>query len=350
MLRLIFNRMLFSITILLALAGCTANQPGGQETPKTPALETRQVVSGAQQLPVKASAIPTDTVLAPKPAITQTESGSGPITSTPAPSSTPVESKTEQPRPTLAPGEWKQLPVIPEISDTALQIYQHGLELGNNPGAFSKIGDCGSTPAWFLGDFDRGPEFYRLGSYQDLEPVIQEFQGSYGRTSLAARSGFNASSVFAPLWSDRKFCDSNEAPLACEYRNQRPSIAFIMLGTNDVWHPDEFEPQMRKIIEFSIANGVIPVLSTKADNSEGDDSINATIARLAVEYDIPLWNYWAVAQDLPDQGLQEDQAHLTWARNFFDDPDAMQKAWPQRNLTALQILQAIWLKTSSQQP
>ena len=31
-----------------------------------------------------------------------------------------------------------------------------------------------------------------------------------------------------------------------------PIVAFIMLGSNDVWHPEEFEPQMRKLIEFSI--------------------------------------------------------------------------------------------------
>ena len=45
-----------------------------------------------------------------------------------------------------------------------------------------------------------------------------------------------------------------------------------MLGANDVWRPQEFEPQMRKIVEFSIENGVIPILATKADNQEGDGS------------------------------------------------------------------------------
>jgi len=223
-----------------------------------------------------------------------------------------------------------------------MQIYQYGLELGNDPLAFSKIGDCGSTPAWFLGDFDRGPDFYSLGKYDELEGVIQAFQGSFGRTSLAARSGFNASSLFVPLWADRSQCQSDETPLACEYRVQRPTIAYIMLGANDVWHPDEFEPQMRKIIEYSIESGVIPILSTKADDQEGDDSLNATIARLAWEYDLPLWNFWLAVQDLPDQGLQEDEVHLTWGRNFFDDPKAMDKAWPVRNLTALQVLDAIW--------
>lgn len=218
--------------------------------------------------------------------------------------------------------------------------------MGNNPTAFSKVGDCGSTPAWFLGDFDRGSTFYRLGDHANLEVAIKMFGGSFGRTSLAARSGFNSSALFVPLWADRTYCNSSESPLACEYRVWRPTLAFIMLGTNDVWKPAEFEPQLRAIIEFSIQNGVVPILSTKADNAEGNGSINADIARLAQEYDLPLWNFWAAVQDLPNGGLQEDQAHLTWGRNFFDDPLVMTNAWPVRNLTALQVLDAIRLKVA----
>jgi hypothetical protein len=246
------------------------------------------------------------------------------------------------PKPTLPPDAWTTLPVVPPVPPRVKEIYLRGLELGNNPRAFSKVGDCGSTPAWFLGDFDRGPRYFNLGDYQSLAGVILEFQGSFARTSLAAKSGFNASSVFAPLWANRKFCESNETPLACEYRLHRPVFAFITLGTNDVWHMDTFEAQMRRIIEFSIEKGVVPILATKADNEEGDGSINATIAALAHEYDIPLWNYWLALQPLPDHGLQDDQAHITWGPNRFDDPQAMEKGWPMRNLTALQVLDAVW--------
>jgi hypothetical protein len=254
----------------------------------------------------------------------------------------PTPKVTETTKPTLAPNAWMELPVVPAISARVAEIYQRGVELGNNPLAFSKVGDCGSTPAWFLGDFDRGTKYYRLGEYHFLEAVIQEFQGSFDRTSLAAKSGFNASSVLTTLWANRSYCQSNETPLACEYRQHRPIFAFITLGTNDVWHLDTFEPQMRRIIEFSIENGVVPILSTKADNEEGNGIVNATIARLAYEYDIPLWNYWLAVQPLPDHGLQEDGAHITWGPNRFDDPQAMKKGWTVRNLTALLVLDAVW--------
>jgi hypothetical protein len=271
-------------------------------------------------------------------------------------SSTPVvrQSQASQPSATptasLTPGPdaWKDLPVVPVISNDVLMIYQRGLDLGNNPHAFSKIGDCGSTPAWFLGDFDRGSRYYRLGDYQYLQNVIDYFNGSFDRTSLAARSGFNAPALFVPLWADRDYCASNESPLDCEYRVQKPVIAFVMLGANDVWHPQEFEPQMRKIIEYLIDNGVIPILATKADNQEGDGKINATISRLAEEYRIPLWNFWAAVYPLPDHGLQEDQVHLTWGGNFFNKPDSLTKAWPLRNLTALQVLDSVWKKITLQ--
>ena len=263
------------------------------------------------------------------------------------PISPTVPAASPTPRPTLEPEAWKQLPVVPPISDRVVEIYRRGVEAGNDPGAFSKIGDCGSTPGWFLGDFDRGPRYYDLGDYQELSRVIQAYQGSYDRASLAARSGFNASAPFVALWSDRTHCQAGEAPLACEYRVHKPIMAFIMLGTNDVWHPDEFEPQMRKIIEFSIQSGVVPIPATKADNQEGDHSINATIARLAWEYEIPLWNFWAAVNSLPDHGLQEDQVHLTWAGNGFDDPETLTKAWPIRNLTALQVLNAVWEKVEA---
>jgi hypothetical protein len=236
------------------------------------------------------------------------------------------------------------------VSLRVKEIYDRGILLGNNPKAFSKVGDCGSTPAWFLGDFDRGPQFYNLGEHTYLEDVIQEYQGSFDRTSLAAKSGFNASSIFTPLWADREYCQADETPLACEYRLHRPVIALVMLGSNDVWHLDTFEPRMRQLIEYSIDNGVIPILSTKADNLEKDESINQTIARLAIEYEVPLINYWRAVQDLPNKGLQEDAVHITWAPNRFDDPQAIKAGWPVRNLISLQALDALWQVISDHTP
>ena len=220
-------------------------------------------------------------------------------------------------------------------------MYQLGVVKGNDPHAFAKIGDCETDTDWFLEDFDKGPGSYSLGPYQSLQSVIDYFKDSFGRKSLAARRGFNAASLLTTFWSDPEQCKTDETPLACEYRIQRPSLALIMLGTNDVSRKDAFEQNLRQVIQFSLDQSVLPVLATKADNLEGDESINATIVRLAQEYDLPLWNFWAEVQPLPGHGLVEDGAHLTHAPNRFDDPLVMKAAWPWRNLSTLQVLDAV---------
>jgi hypothetical protein len=249
------------------------------------------------------------------------------------------------PSPTPGPEDWKSAPIIPQLSERARQIFEQGLAQGNDPQRFSKIGDSETFTRWFLAPFDQTPPTYRLGDYTYLQTVIEQFSGSFARQSLAARQGFNAASVFAPLWADPAFCLAGETPLACEFRLHQPSYVFVLLGTNDIYHLEEFEAQMRRILEYSIEQGVLPILGTKADNLEGDGRINRTLYSLALEYEIPLWNFWAAVQDLPQAGLDQDQAHLTFGYNHFDDPKAMLNAWPVRNLTALQVLNAVWRAT-----
>lgn len=259
-------------------------------------------------------------------------------------SSTPKATATSQrPMETPDPDEWQYAPVFPEsISNRAKEIYARGIELGRDPQVFSKVGDCGGTPSWFLGVFDPGHGEYRLGKYQNLEEVIAYFQGSFGRSSLAVENGFNAASILSTIRANPEFCRQGENPLACEFRLNNPSIALIMLGTNDVYHVDEFEGRLRQIIEYTIDQGILPVLASKPDNLEGEHSINRIIYSLSVEYEVPFWNVWLALQDLPDNGLQPDGAHVTFAPNYFDNDNAMQSGWPWRNLTALQVLDFLW--------
>ena len=167
------------------------------------------------------------------------------------------------------------------------------------------------------------------------------FGGSFARASAAAHAGFNTDRILDSAFADTTVCESGESPLACEVRIHRPAFALISLGTNQVWQPDAFEEGLERIIIALIDSGVVPVLSTKGDNLEGDGRINAIIADLAETYAVPLWNFWAAIQGLPGDGLQPDGEHLTWASCDFGNEDAMTHAWPVRNLTALQVLQAL---------
>lgn len=313
------KRILFLITILVLLSACTSAQT---LTPSP--LPTLGEGAGGE-----GTATPDTSTLATS---TPDTSHLTPDTPTPVP-----------PTATLAPDAWQQMPVIPVISDTARLIHQNGLALGRDSNRFSKAGDCESTTGWYLSTFDTDPPtYYSLGEqYSYLQPTIDHYAGSFERESIAVKRGANTASMLTSFWADPNFCEAGESMLACEYRVQNPSVALIAVGTNDALGVDNFEEQLRRIIEFTISEGIVPVLSTKADNAEGDHSINAIVAKVAYEYDIPLWNFWLAVQPLPNHGLQADKIHLTFAGNYFDDPFRMEAAWPWRNLTALQILDAV---------
>ena len=137
--------------------------------------------------------------------------------------------------------------VLPAISARARDIYQTGLLIGNNPRAFSKIGDCNSVTPFFLAPFDSGD--YRLGEYKDLQETINYFAGSFARDGMTARVGFNTASLFSRMWADPNLC-KGENPIECEYRLHRPSIAFVSLGTNGAWLTSvDYEYGMRNVID-----------------------------------------------------------------------------------------------------
>jgi hypothetical protein len=287
--------------------------------------------------PVSETALPTRTV-APVgvSGATVTPAAPVPVTIT-IPAATGIPTAT-----VLPPNFWQTLPVIPtQVSQRVQQIYQDGLALGNHPHVFSRIGDCNSAAPAFLVGFD-GP--YNLGAYTALQPAIDYFEGSFKRPSLAAKAGMNSAGLLTTLWTGKQ-CLKDESLLDCQYRLDRPSFAIITIGTNEAYYvhvaPGSFERNMRLILDDTISKGIVPVLGTKADNVEGDQSINATIARLAVEYQIPLWNFWLAAQSLPKQGMV-DPEHLNSVSyaNFtdFSIPNSLTYGVQMHNLTALQML------------
>lgn len=247
------------------------------------------------------------------------------------------------PRPTLGPDDWQTLPIIPtEISERTREIYQQGLAMGNDPTHFSKLGDCQNITTYFLAMYD-SPDLYTLGeNYIHLQPAIDYFSGSWSRESMSVKGGFNVASVFNPMLSNRNFCEKNESPLDCELRLHQPSI--VLISMEEWWNGDtsKYESYLRKIIDTVIAQGAVPVLATKADNLEGNHKINRVIANLAFEYEIPLWNFWLAVQPIPAHGVQKDGFHLTLGLNDFSSSIQLKRGWVQRNLTALQVLDAVW--------
>ncbi len=254
--------------------------------------------------------------------------------------------ETKAPKPTLelplSPEYWQEWPIIPDVMPDMKAVFTRGIASGNNPAVFIKIGDGEISTVWFLTQYDLEPANYHLGNHTDLLPVIKQFSGSFGRVGFAAGRGYDTSIILGLAPPGTPGCKPGESRLACEIRTTRPAFALISLGTNQVWQPVIFETEYRQIVESLLEAEIVPILATKADNLEGDHCINRIISRIAYDYNLPLWNFWLAVQALPEQGLQVDREHLTYAYSDFDNPTNMQYAWPWRNLTALQVLDAVY--------
>jgi hypothetical protein len=199
----------------------------------------------------------------------------------------------------LYPEQWMEWPVVPFVSERAKEIYWSGIARGNNPHAFSIIGDSQSAPSLFMGIYDTSQYQLTEGS-QNLQETIANFSGSFSRWGPAVIDGGTPATVLARSWSIQKGCDRGETPLDCELRIHRPVIVFVNLGTH--W-TDRNPEYLRQIVQVILEYGAVPILATKADNLEGNFENNLGMARISKEYEVPLWNFWAVVQDLPHSGL-----------------------------------------------
>lgn len=228
-----------------------------------------------------------------------------------------------------------------DVIRTMREIYEQGQALGRNPQAFTRIGDSTIEPPHFFYRFDDA-DAYHLANYGYLQRTIDYYAGSFSHDSVAVIRGLHTWSVFDPMWSPRA-CNVGEHLLDCEFRLHNPSIIIIRLGTNDNVQADLTRESYEQIVSYSIANGVIPILGTKADRFDGEDSpVNTIIREIASAYHVPLWDFDLVASTLPSNGLGRDNIHLS----FFYEHDwrldnAFETGHGLHNLTGLIVLDEI---------
>lgn len=267
------------------------------------------------------------------------------VTPTLHPSITPTLTPTPgptQPGPTVNGLTLDQFIILPpEVMAHVQEIYAHGQRSGRNPHAFSKMGDSTVLNPKLLGLFD-SPSRYTLGDYAYLQPTIEFFSGSFSRYGVAAQHGLHAWSVFDPLWADKDWCDTGEHMLACEIRLNNPALFIIRLGSNDAGAPSGFAKNVRDVVEYCLAYGVIPLLVTKADRFEGDNTNNDILRQIATEYAIPLWDFDRVADTLPERGLDTDQVHMKTATHHdYTLSETFTIGHSVQDLTGLMMLDAL---------
>ena len=264
---------------------------------------------------------------------------------------------------TIRPGG-QRIGLISGISSHSREIFIRGQSLGNRANVFSKVGDSLTDTPYMFGPI--GWNAYELGEFGYLQTVVHYFQNANAREgnsfvnpSMAAYGGWTTEMVLDAQYADQSICRAGEIPLECEYRVTKPSIVLIMLGTNDITFMggDIYRANLSRIVEISIERGVIPVLSTlpvRRDAENVDTTFfNNIIHEVSMAYDVPLWDFWAASKDLPNNGLANDNLHLSFpppgdyslAANF--NVENLDYGYTIRNLTALQVLDAIWRQVLS---
>lgn len=240
------------------------------------------------------------------------------------------------------------------------EIADVGRALGSRADVFTTIGDSNTTNGDFLQPIGiDGGDLCEWGDYEDLRETVAHFSvppddenaTSFGRVSIAAFRGFTSAAVLDPFWATDPACARGESPLACEYRVARPSIAVMMLGGRDVlgFTADEYRQSVTEIVQTSIMQGVIPVLTTFVVLEERADvyplslEMNMALLDIAEEAHIPLINLWAAARDLPDHGIGPDRSHLKARVGEFCNFAGAERelGGTLRNLLTLQALDAL---------
>lgn len=274
-------------------------------------------------------------------------------------------------------------PIVPQIDatmqDNLRAIFLRGQQLGNRANVFAKVGDSITFGASYLtavGSAGYDPALrYFSGDHTDLAPTIEFFRStavdgkgsnSFNHQSYAARGGWTSTDVLFALYNTAPNPPEwpPESPLEGEYRVLKPSISLIMIGTNDIWraNPVYFRSQLTTIVQKTMDEGIIPVLSTIPDvlleaNRAWPlvNDVNKVITDVAETFNIPLWNYWLAGQLQANKGLGRGGVHPSCPdegkydpstdpcsyhpenTQFFTD-DGLEYGFNMRNFTAVEVL------------
>ncbi|MFN8528639.1 MAG: SGNH/GDSL hydrolase family protein [Anaerolineae bacterium] len=265
----------------------------------------------------------------------------------------------------IAPGDTgamerrlRNTPILYQMTTSSVRtIFENGRLMGNRADVFTVIGDSNSSNGDFM--YPLGLDQPGICEYGDTYAYLQDTthyfstvmdgtaHNSFTHDSQTADRGFNTESIFDPFWASDEVCAADESPLMCEYRTTRPAAAVIMLGGIDVNSLDaeRYGANMRAIVEMSIRNGVVPILTTFVVLPDRDVyplslEFNMALLDIAERYQIPVINLWAAAQALPDMGIGPDHTHLkAHVGSFCDFTGAEQEyGGTLRNLLTLEAL------------
>jgi hypothetical protein len=248
-------------------------------------------------------------------------------------------------------------PIVPDVpqamAQSLYQVYQGGLGLGNQGGAFSKVGSAPMADPNFMVPFATGQ--YDLGNYGALQGTIDFYKvvsvradvdpaiNSFNAQSFAAGQDYSLDTLNSPAGGS---CPQGDTNLLCEYHATKPTIALISFTPADVlfMDPSVFRSELQSLVIQTLQNGVIPVLATIPESGNASTQqlmpYNQAIVEVATQSNttgIPLWNLWRAMQE---HGITQPNGVAPEGPTNFSDA-ALGYGYNVRNLTALQTLAAV---------
>jgi acyl-CoA thioesterase-1 len=136
--------------------------------------------------------------------------------------------------------------------------------------------------------------------------------------------------------------------------SQKPEIAVIMYGTNEVTKgvaPADYEKNLTAIVDACLAAGCVPIISTIPPYPGKDDkaqALNAVVKKLATDKKIPLVDFYAAVLDQqPGTGwdgtlLKKGDVHPTGGKNLdFSAENLKVCGYALRNQVTLQVMKDV---------
>jgi hypothetical protein len=249
-----------------------------------------------------------------------------------------------------------QLPqYLSNVTPRAREIFLQGKTMGNKPNVFAKIGDSLSDESWFL--YAVGEGRANLNGYQNLQDTVDFFISGFARTSnsfaddaISAAGGWDSFALLDPAKAAGFGECAGMNPVECEIKTLKPSVAIILIGSNDgEWNVSNglYGGNIRRVVQICIDNGVVPVLTTVPWSVyRADPSVyNNVIVTIAAEYQIPVIDYATPMYGLPNHGVRDDGVHPSVPpdlnpANFSNEN--LQFGYTLRNLLTLQMLDALY--------
>ncbi len=216
-----------------------------------------------------------------------------------------IASLRAQPRPHLnaPPGTTaSKRPAWIKSTERGRQLFARAIAAGRDGRVFTIAGDSNSAWQHNLGTIVSGRR--NFSTDRALGPVVARFDPSFAWVSVAVGGGFRAADMFLSE-NTPAICRPAEPMFPCELRRSNASVVFIQLGTGDKFVWQDYESNIRKMIDHALAQQVLPVLVTKADDLESIQGgaslnyINDTLRQLAAEYKLPLIDFYVGTGSLP---------------------------------------------------